>query len=568
MKPRIVRTSSQGPGGQILVLAALLMVILIGITGLAIDVSAAYVADRWQRSVADAASLAGGQDLQTPGSRALPTDPDRLRARSHAMDVLVSELGATSTPSTAVGSPCLAPGGCPLPGTPYVVAIRTPSPSYVDCIPDSPQGASRCIQVSVRQPAFGLTFGRIFGQNNWTVNATSVAGVVQARQYGIVTLRPPDPRGGTQNQKDLFVTGGSKVVVGQADVATNTNLVCSGIDSEVQLDLPDGFAVYHFDPTPAWFTGSGRCLNPPPNVPLTSPVDDPKYPIPQRVAATPTFLTEADAIDSSSNCAAQQLLIPEEYKELATNQKLNDPAVATVTCFKPGIYKFTLEAKDPSSGLPNAVLLEPGVYFFDYGVRVQSSLIGGFVRESPGVALVFKEAKNSSGDPGQFTTTNNTSLLALNMGDAYCPGPAGTVCPAGRKWASPAESPNPAGGPPVLVQTPAPNSVLLSVMVLPDPTCLVGTTAPQPPNCKETENKTLSLTGGGNIFLAGVQYAPSDNATLTGNAGQKAEIGAFWSWTVEFKGGTAFNLASSIPEKAGVLRLDLACSPSVSVCNP
>jgi hypothetical protein len=564
MKRRTVQTSSLGPDGQILVLAGLLMVILIGITGLAIDVSAAYVADRWQRSVADAAALAGGQDLQTPGSRAMPTPLQQAAARLHAMQVLVSELRSSGDPAALAATPaCLAPAGCSLPGTPYVVSIRTPSPSYVDCARDVPEGAARCIQVSVRQPSFGLTFGRIFGQDAWTVSATSVAGVVHARQYGIVTLRPPDPRGGTQNAKDLFITGGSKVVVGQADVATNTNLVCSGIGSELQLDIADGFAVYHFDPYEAWVAGAGRCLNPPPGVQLTSPVEDPNYTIPQRVATTPTFTTEAAAMDpDTANCAAQQLLIPADYRELKTNHSLKDPSAATVACFRPGIYKFTLEAKDPSSGLPHAVLLEPGVYFFDAGVRVQSSLIGGVLPNQPGVALVFKEAKNSSGEPGQFTTTNNTSLLALNMGDAYCPGPAGTTCPPGREWADPAVGPQ---GP---VQTPGPNSVLMTVMVERDPTCVVGTTAPQPPNCKESENKTLGLTGGGNIFLAGVQYAPSDNAALSGNAGQKSEIGAFWAWTISFTGGTEFNLASSIPERAGVLRLDPACSPSVNICNP
>jgi hypothetical protein len=559
MTPRIIRNLRLQAHGQILVLAALLMVVLIGITGLAIDVSAAYVADRWQRSVADAASLAGGQSLQTPGSRALPTPLQQAAARLHAMEVLVDQLGSSGSPAALVATPaCLASAGCALPGTAYVVSVRTPTPSFVDCQP------IRCIQVSVRQPSFGLTFARIFGQDNWAVNSTSVAGMVVARQYGIVTLRPPDPRGGTQNQKNIFITGGSKVVVGQADVATNTNVVCSGLGSELRLDIPDGFLVYHFDPFEAWVSGAGKCLNPPPGAQLTSPVEDPKYPIPQRVAGTPTFMTEADAKDpSASNCAAQQLLIPNEYRELATNQKLNDPSAATVTCFLPGIYKFTLEAKDPASGLPNAVLLEPGVYFFDYGVRVQSSLIGGVVPNQPGVALVFKEAKNSSGDPGQFTTTNNKSLLALNMGNAYCPGPAGTVCPPGREWADPADGPQ---GP---VQTPAPNSTLITVLVEPDLTCVVGVTAlPSPPNCKESENKTLTLTGGGNIFLAGVQYAPSDNATLTGHSGQTSEIGAFWSWTVTFTGGTQFNLASNIPEKAGVLRLDPACSPSVNVCNP
>ena len=173
------------PRGQVLVLAALLMVLLIGVTGLAIDISAAYMADRWQRAVADAASLAGGQDLQIPGSKALPGASQYQAARTHAMDILVSELRATSTPSVAVGSPCLTAAGCPLPGTPYEVALRTnPSPSCVDCDP------FRAIQVTIRQPAFGLTFARIFGQDSWVVSTTSVAGIVQSRQYGVVTLRP------------------------------------------------------------------------------------------------------------------------------------------------------------------------------------------------------------------------------------------------------------------------------------------------------------------------------------------------------------------------------------------
>jgi hypothetical protein len=554
--------------GQILVLAALLMVILIAITGLAIDISAAYVADRWQRAVADAASLAGGQDLQIPGSRDFPGAAQQQAARGHAMDVLVRQLGANSTPSTAVGSPCLNPTGCPLPGTPYVVAVRTPSPSSVDCEPE------RCIQVTIRQPAFGLTFARIFGQQSWSVNTASVAGRIYEKQYGIVALRPPDYRGGTQNEKDIFITGGSKVVAANADVATNTNLVCSGSLSE--LILSSGFRVYHFDPYVAWTSGSGRCLNPRPGSQLTTPIADPGYAIPQRTGSTPTYATLADAIDPNpTNCLAEQAKVPDEYRELKSspNKPINDPAQVTAVCVRPGIYHFTLDVKDPASGPPQAYLLEPGVYFFDYGVRVQSSLVGGYKPGAEGVALVFKEAFNPSGDPGQFITTNSTSLVALNFGNLYCPGAAGTTCTPlvppdpgcslstnGRCWATPAN------GPQGFVQTPGSNPVLMTVLVAPDPTCTVGLVAP--PGCQDNKNKTLSLNGGGNIFLAGVQYAPSDNAVLAGNSGQKAEIGAFWAWSIEFKGGSEFTLASALPDLTGVLRLDPACSPTVPTCNP
>lgn len=553
-------TRSQKERGQILVLAALLMVILIGVTGLAIDISAAYMADRWQRAVADAASLAGGQDLQIPGSRGLPGAPEYQAARAHSMDILVSELGATATPSTLVGSPCLTSAGCALPGTPYEVAIRTPSPSFVDCVP------ARCIQVTIRQPSFGLTFARIFGQTNWIVSSTSVAGIVQSPQYGIVTLRPPDPRGGTLNEKDLFINS-SKVVVGTADVGTNTNVVCSGFaaGAELRLDTARGYAVYHFDPYEAWTSGAGRCQNPPSGVYISSPISIPPYQIPTRTSAIPIYGSEAAAKDpNTASCAAQQLLVPPDYKELKgnPNRQINDPTKVTVTCFRPGVYQFELIAKDPANGLPNVVLLEPGVYFFDHGLTVESSLIGGFVPDQPGVALVFKEANNTTPQgPGQFATTRSTSLVALNVGDAYCPGPAGSLCPTGRTWATAAQGPQ---GP---VETPAPNSVLLTVMVVQDQNCTVG--AFEPPTCDDNKNQTLKLTGGGNIFLAGVQFAPSDNAQLTGNSGQRADIGAFWAWTIKFSGnGTEFNLSGSDAATAGVLRLDPACSPTVTICKP
>src|SRR5437879_6071683 len=125
--------------GQILVLAALMFVVVIGIAGLAIDISSAYLAERWQRSVADAAALAGAQSLQIPGSRADPAAGSTYvaDARKHAMEVLVQELKSTGDPATlAATAACQAAAGCSLPGTPYVVAVRWPSPSCVDCSDD------------------------------------------------------------------------------------------------------------------------------------------------------------------------------------------------------------------------------------------------------------------------------------------------------------------------------------------------------------------------------------------------------------------------------------------------
>lgn len=529
-------SNNDGEQGQILVLAALLMVILIGITGLAIDVSAAYLSDRWQRSVADASSLAGGQDLQIPGSRALPGAAQYQSARGHAMDMLVSELRATSTPSTAIGSPCLTAAGCPLPGTPYVVAIRThPSPSCVDCDP------FRAIQVTVRQPAFGLTFGRIFGQSDWIVSSTSVAGIVQSRQYGVITLRPPKPRGnGTdQNEVNLHITGGSVVTVNNADVGTNTNVKIDGSGSALILQNPPApgpysYFVWHFDPYQLW--GS-----PPPGSQLTSPIDDPAYPIPQKVdvPSTPIYTAAnlSDAKLSALACAA------EIAANVPTGYNVNP---ATTTCFKPGIYTRKLTN---TSGF---ALLTPGVYFFNAGLDIGGSLIGGYQAGQPGVALVFPKC------PGKNCpafTGNNAVLVALNFGSAF--GNASGQRATAAAWN---------GG---YVQTTGIPPILMSIMVQPDASCL----APpfpniEPSNSCSNRQPQIKLPGGGKLWVAGIQYAPTDNSQVTGNSPQQGVLGQIISWTLVFSGSSPLNLEAAVGDTSGILRLDPACSPTVSVCNP
>ena len=79
--------------GQVLPLFALFLVVLLAFAALAIDVSGALATQRFYRSVADGAALAGAQDLQSPGSRTV-TPVKREVARRHAMDDLRSELGS------------------------------------------------------------------------------------------------------------------------------------------------------------------------------------------------------------------------------------------------------------------------------------------------------------------------------------------------------------------------------------------------------------------------------------------------------------------------------------------
>jgi hypothetical protein len=537
MTRRTNRSPHRTDRGQIIVLTALMLVVLVAIAGLAIDISAAYLADRWQRSVADAAALAGAQDLQIPGSRQPPGATQQQQARVDSMTILVHELGSTGNATTLAAQPtCQSAAGCPLPATPYVVTVRTPSPSCVDCI-DAPEQA---MQVAVRQPSFGLTFAHIFGQSSWSVNTTSVAAIVHGRAYGIVTLRPPDPRsnGTDANEDNLFITGGSRVIVGQSDVGVNTNMDYSGTNSILQID--PGFNLFYHDTYKAW-TGT------PTGVSNGSLIADPGYTIPSAPSGTPTY-ADYSAAEDTSGCAAQKAVVPSTYHELKNNLPINGPGV-TVRCFKPGIYTFTLTNNTDGT----AFLLEPGVYYFNAGLSIGASLVGGYVPNQPGVALVFLEAQNQSGIPGQFTTSNATSLVALNFGDKYLN--------SGGSWAQPAAGPS---GP---VGLPDPNggpSIPMSLLVQPDSTCQV--VEPEPSGCIDNHNNTLKLTGGGNIFLAGVQYAPSDNAQFKGNTGQTSEVGQLITWTLKFD-SSVFNINAWVVDTNGVLRIDPACSPTVNVCT-
>ena len=121
--------------GQVLPLTAIFMTALLLFAALAIDVTAVLSAERFYITTADAAALAGGQDLQKAKTR-LIEDADRTRARGHAMSVLLDRLGATSTPSGERCDTTFDVVDCALPGTPYLVSIQTPSPNCVNCEPN------------------------------------------------------------------------------------------------------------------------------------------------------------------------------------------------------------------------------------------------------------------------------------------------------------------------------------------------------------------------------------------------------------------------------------------------
>lgn len=533
-------------------------------TALAIDVGSALSARRFYRSVADASSLAGGQDLQQGTGRAV-TDAERERARTDAMASLVSLLGATSAPTCPSTADVV---DCAIPGTPYVVSIKTPSPSCVDCIPE------RSVQVTVRNPTFGLTFSRLFGQTSWDVASTSVAGLAYNKSYAIVTLRPPRKTGSTFDVNDIDLNGTNTVVdVHQGDVGSNANMTYSGTSTVVNLD--PGYGMYYFDPIfpPKWYPSPPM----PPNQivqHLSTLIADPMYQYPS-MAGAPTFndarqsqvpLPAVTRADQDNTCLDEAKKINATRYSWMTTQLANPD---TIFCYNPGIYESGSGAKNASITIPTGTLgiLKPGAYYLKSGVDVSGRLVGGYEPGKPGVALMLDEA-GPGNCPSCIFSGNNALTIALNAGTKFPFGTAGTAATAAVDW----NGQN--------VQTSGPASptppVIMTLLVRKDTNgsggsqaCVVPTSPPyiEPAQCAPSKNQTINIAGGGQLSLEGVQYLPTDNVAIAGSSDGRGTVGQIIAWTIRYSGGTTINQEGVGNEGPGILRLDAACTTPLTSCN-
>ena len=576
--------------GQVLPLLALFVVVLIGFAALAIDVSGALSARRFYRSVADGASLAGAQDLQQGGSRAVAA-ADRIRARQHAMQHVVTELGIAGTLPVACATAADADvtDACILPGTAYHVSIRAGvyggQPAPIACSECDP---ARSVQVGLRNASYGLTFSRIFGQASWNVGVTSVAGLQWAKSYAVVTLRPPAKLGSTYDVKDIKLDGGTHVTVSNGDVATNADMVYSGINTWLHVD--DGFGMYYAD-----WTGGQAWPAPPTGTKIFDYVQDPNYVYPAMSGSRGTSLcsdgvttncaprfTDASkslcgapgpttpcttpALDptGTGSCGAEvSYLQSSVYTFMATQ----DPA--KIYCYKPGIYEPSSNPKRFIVDNGDVVILLPGAYHFKGprgGLDVSGRLIGGYRPGAEGVVLMLEECGSSN--PNCIFSANNAVTIALNVGTKYPPGTAGVSAIAARDWNNRA------------VETSGPSSptppVLLTLMVKKDtdgPGGTQGCVVPpypdrEPDDCEASHNRTINMAGGGSLAIEGVQYAPTDNVAVRGGSAGTGQVGQIWAWTIDYSGGTQINQQGAGSLGPGVLRLDAACTAPGTPCNP
>lgn len=529
--------------GQVLVLFAIVSILLMGLLALVVDVGLKYTSERRYQAVADGASLAGAQELQ-PTSRTAPVTPlMQTLARERALRAAVDELLETTVPL-----PCLTDTDivdCLLPGGRFSVSVKTPSPTCVECVPE------RSVQVTVAEPSFSTMFSRLFGQTTWALSRTSVAGLSFGRSYTIVTLRPPQPHGmgGSYDVRDFRLSGGTNVHVSDGDVGTNSNMTYEDASGGTKLHLATGYSMYYYDPynDPEWA---------PPNPPdpdgkkIGALIKDPGYVIPGAPSTDGSIANE----DPGSPCetAAISLLASAAYgvapRSYIPALAPTTPDMDKITCLLPGNYD-----NDPLPGSlkSNVIILlrdadDHGLFYFADGLSIQSSLIGGYEADQPGVAIVVPQ------DQEMNVNTNGSSRPTAIMLNA------GTKTTGGSE-AGPAL--DFAGNPIVTNTSPA---IKMTLMVTRDPSCIVPNGLPT--LCTDTHNDAISIAGQSDMYLAGVQFMPSDNSDINSSAAT-GYIGQIWAWTLKYSGGVTLSQQGAASEGPGRIRIDTACSPGVG-CNP
>jgi hypothetical protein len=527
--------------GQILPLFALVLLGLMAFSALVVDIGLKYAVERRYQSIADAASLAGAQQL-SPATRGDPvTDAMRTAAREQAERVVVGDL---------IGDPALSPCttsadivDCELPGGQFHLSVRTPALACGSAC--SPQ---RSIEVSVREPAHPTAFARLFGQTTWDIHRASVAGLEFGKQYAIVTLRPPQPLGSSSgfDVRDFGIAGGTQVHIAKGDVGTNANMIYGGSGSKLYLDA--GYSMFYYDP----FGGPDWTPPTPPDPEgkkIGAMITDPGYVIPIAPATAGSIAPEGAG--SACNTAAATLLASTSYGQFIPRTAPTTPNMASITCLLPG--NFTANPIKGSLGGDTTILLTDtlnhGLFYFGDGLTVQTTLIGGYTPDAPGVAVVIpqnKELNVNSNGSGSLPFA-----LSLNAGSKLG-NTAGHEATAALDF----------NGNPIVTTGTRP--LKMSLMVTRDPNCTVST--PYPVGCDDSHNDAIKVTGKSVLYLAGVQFMPTDNSSINSSS-STGFVGQVWAWTLKYDGGVSVTQEGSNSTGPGNMRIQTPCSPGEPQTN-
>lgn len=553
-------SSKERERGQVLVLVAIFMVVLLLSAALAADYGSWLSTRRDYQSVSDAASLAAAAELPAPGQGS-PTAAQQQNAAVEALVYLNDHLGwgqdrpwAVTKVADPVNSalnnraPLVVTAG----SDEYCVWIWTPTPSAAitttgsaSCM-GSPGGTLYSpakyptdirkvfVMVESRRPSF---FAHIVGLTSENVSALAVAGGSHVN-YAVMSLKPR--LGSPDSQFGIKIGGGSSLTVPSGDIGGNYTLQWSGSGSSINFSAGQNQVVDLKEP--GTVQGSGTVVNGTIHQ-LEDPIEDPAYGTPPScpgvltspcwslwppsipVTATnkgvyPYCASPADITNhrldlsclSNAELAAGVTIWPGKYEQIKI------PSGAKVT-MSPTCLPGDMACLDPNGDLSEAD--NRGGVFYLTSSSSNSGLLMNGTPGSPSTltgcsVLLILDPHESGGSRVQMNLAGNGNTININATSCdmrITPGhPSGATL---YRWYGYGASDftNP-----------------ISVWVRPNQSGY---------NLTSTNNGSNVITfgAGATINENGVIYAPEDNTIVAGGPAGSG-VGQIVSWTITYVGGS------------------------------
>jgi Flp pilus assembly protein TadG len=519
MNDKIVQTTSRG---QVLVLVALAMTVLLLFAGLVLDIGTWLVQERVMRNAADAGAQAGVSELVKKPI----TVAKQQNAATHAMEYLndqlnlglaAADIGTAAThamgDANGFGSEDAVPGYA---GLDHFV-IRFPVTANLSCTGVAWGDRAITVRVQHAAPRF---FTKLLFSGPQPVNVCATASL-EGLGYAIAVLKP---YGGGQPQSEVTMNlGGADTFlrICGGDVGVNSVFNANGQPGN-QFQQPAYIKFMKPNSVPAcdidnnnklrttlenagtWSTSAKQVRT---EGPTSVEPDDLYYP--------PIHLTNYILIPSwgatyyaALNDAAQPTL------------RLTAGDAGLGTCTPPSGYdavepgKYNLIATGASVGQKSLRWLCPGVFHFvptngQQGVQLGSNT----TLAGQGVTLVFETGPNHNRDDSVLSVAAGGNLL-LN-----CLTTAPHNCPGARQEDAQWRTGDPRHDAPI------------TVWIKPDASC------PTAPTLSCSPSSVFNMGSGSGLDVKGIIFGPTDKMKIAGN-GSHHGAGEIWAWTIEYVGNS------------------------------
>lgn len=511
-------SSSARSRGQVLVLVALAMTVLLLFAGLVLDIGTWLVQEREMRNAADAGAQAGVSELLKKPI----TVTKQLNAATHAMEYLNDQLnlglapavlGAAAThakdDANGFGAEDRVPGYA---GQDHFI-IRFPVTANLSCTGVAWGDRAITVRVHHAAPRF---FTKLLFTGPQPVNVCATASL-EGLGYAIAVLKP---YGGGQPQSEvtMSLSGADTFIrVCGGDVGVNSVFNANGQPGNqtqqpayLKFMKPNSATACTIDNNNklrttlenagTWSIGAKQVRT---EGAGPSPNDD--------VYLAPIHLTNYILIPT---WGASYYAALNDGARPTWSLSASAPGLGTCTpptgydAVKPG--KYNLIATGTGGGQKALRWLCPGVYHFLPTNGTQGLQLGSNTTlAGQGVTLVFETGPNHNRNDSLISIASGSNLL-LNCAASNC---GGTQIPAPWRTGDPR------------------HDVPITIWIKPEASC------PIQPSLSCSPSSVFNMGSGSGLDVKGIIFGPTDNMKIAGN-GSHHGAGEIWAWTIDYLGNS------------------------------